>query len=299
MASTLVARVSGAQWGVIGSEQLRRCGVSSTTARRWRDAGRLHRLLPRVFAVGHPTVAIEGWLVAALIHGGPGAVLSHETAAWWWGLIAQQPQRLEVSTLARARSLPPVLVHHPRRLAATRHRSFPLTTVAQTLLDYAVQASQNHVRQALAEADYHGLLNLEALSASIHMGRTGSARVRRALERHQPRLARTRSGLEGAFLALCEDHGIPLPQLNARVGRMTVDALWPRERLVVEVDGHRGHRSPAQLARDRRRELHLRAAGYPVIRYTGEQILSEPGLVAADLRAALTKPSQTGAPGTL
>ncbi len=288
-----MAGVSGTQWGVIGTAQLRGCGLSRTTVMRWRRLGRLHPLLPGVDSVGHACVPVEGHLVAALIHAGPGAALSHATAAWWWGLIPDRPARIEVSTLSRARSIGPVAVHHPRQLEIVRHRRFAVTTVARTLLDFAAAAGESQVRRALSEADYLGLLDLPALRATIGSGRRGSARLGRSLERHDIRLARTRSELERTFLALCEAHRIPLPEVNARVGRMTVDALWRQAGLVVEIDGHRGHRSRAQVQRDRRRELHLRAAGLTVIRYAGDQVVGEPALVAEDLRTAL-KPMASG-----
>ncbi len=85
-----VAKISGAQWGVIGTAQLRDRGVARTTVMRWRRDGRLHPLLPGVYAVGHRAVTREGWLVAALVHAGPGAALSYATAAWWWGLIGPE-----------------------------------------------------------------------------------------------------------------------------------------------------------------------------------------------------------------
>ncbi len=285
--SERVARIASAQWGVIGAGQLRDCGLDKHAVGRCRAAGRLHVLEAGLYAVGHTSVPIEGRLTAALIHAGPGAALSHATAAWWWELITVPPARIEVSTPNRAGSTAAILVHRPRTLEPVRHRRLPVTPPAATLLDFAGGAGDGEVRQALSEADYRGLLDLDALHAELRRGRTGSARLRRALERHEPRLARTRSRLERFFLELCERYGLPLPEINARVGRMTVDALWPRQRLVVELDGHRGHRSRAQIDRDRRRELHLRTAGYPTIRYTEDQVVKEPALVAADLLAAL------------
>jgi hypothetical protein len=94
-----------------------------------------------VYALGHPWVPIEGRLVAALIHAGPDAVLSHATAAWWWRLVPDQPDVLDVSSLSRAGSVPNVRVHRPRTLDPTRHRRFPVTTVPRTLLDLAAYSS--------------------------------------------------------------------------------------------------------------------------------------------------------------
>ncbi len=121
----------------------------------------------------------------------------------------------------------------------------------------------------------------------LRRGRPGSAKLREALESHRPDLALTRSQLERAFFALCESAGLPLPEINARHGRMTVDATWRHERVIVELDGYRGHRTRAQIERDRRRELRLRAAGYTVVRYRWSQIMHESDLVIADLVALL------------
>ena len=52
-------------------------------------------------------------------------------------------------------------------------------------------------------------------------------------------LAETRSVLEQRFLVLCEGADLPLPEVNASVVGLEVDALWREQQLVVEVDGHR------------------------------------------------------------
>jgi predicted transcriptional regulator of viral defense system len=281
------AAVAGAQWGVIGARQLMDCGISGRTARRWRAEGKLHPLHRGVYALGHPSIPVEGRLVAALLSVGPEAVLSHATAAWWWGLTLTEPFRIHVSSPGRARSTPAICIHHPRHHERTRLRRFPITPVPRTLLDFASHSSLSEVRRALAEADYKGLLNVEELKAVLTRGRPGAGKLRRALKTHEPRLALTRSAPERRFLALCERAGIPTPEVNARVGRMTVDALWRPERLVVEVDTYGTHGSPQRMERDRRRELHLRAAGYRVVRYTDVQINQQPELVAADLSQQL------------
>jgi hypothetical protein len=282
-ASVRAARVAGRQWGVIGAQQLRACGVSKSTARRWRADGKLYVLHRGIYALGHPSIPIEGRLVAALIHAGPTAALSHATAAWWWGLIQEQPRRIEISSLSRPRSLPEVLVHYPLRVERCRHRGFPITTVPQTLIDFAATAPLNRVRKALAQAEYKRLLDMRAVEAALGRGRPGSANLRKALVRHQPKLALTASPLEDAFIPLCESAGIAVPEINVRIEGWTVDALWRRERLVVELDGYGNHHSRAQIERDRRKELDLRGAGLVVVRYSEDQVMEEPESVLADV----------------
>jgi very-short-patch-repair endonuclease len=284
----LAARLAGQQWGVIGARQLEACGIGRGTAGRWRQEGRLHPLHPGVFAVGHPSVPVEGRMVAALLHGGPTAVLSHGTAAWWWDVIDEQPGAIELSSTGRSRSRPGLLIHRRRVLATTRHRRFPITTLPQTFLDLAATRPFNTVRRALAEAEYRGILNAHEVAALAGQGKPGSAALRQALKTHQPRLAHTRSEFERVFLAICEAAGLPLPELNQRVEGWTVDAVWRHRRLIVELDGYDNHHTRAQMARDRRKDLALRAAGFVVVRYTWHQLHEDRALVLGELLAHLT-----------
>ena len=258
----------------------------------------MHTIHPGVYALGHSSVPIEGRLTAALLHAGPEAALSHATAAWWWRLIDPEPTVIDVSALGRCGSLDDVRVHHPRVIDATRWRRLPVTTVPRTLLDLAAGASIELVRRALAQADYRHLLRVEAVAAVCGQGRPGSTLLRAALERHEPRIAMTRSELERRFLELCEAGGIPLPEVNAVVEGWTVDALWRRERVVVELDGRDNHSSPGQIERDRRKDLQLRAARYVVLRYTWAQVTFEAVAVTADVTATLSSAEPWAGPGS-
>lgn len=297
-----VAQLAERQWGVVSRGQLIRLGIGGASISRRPATGLLHRLHPGIYAFGHRAVQMRGRLAAALLFAGPGGALSHQTAAWWWGLLRSEhrasrraglgetpPRRIHVSATGYRRSIAEVRIHHPRRLERTSHRGMPITTVARTLLDVAATLAYADLRRALAEADYRKLLDLDAVERELGRGHAGSAALRRALASHMPQLARGLSVLEERFLALCEAAGIPLPAVNPRVGGWMVDALWRRERLVVELDGHVAHGSAAAIERDRRRDLTLRASGYSVLRYTWGQITRDAERVAADLREALTK----------
>jgi Protein of unknown function (DUF559) len=183
--------------------------------------------------------------------------------------------------------LPDVRIHHSRRVEAVERRGFQVTPVGRTLLDLASMITPRQLRRALAEADYRGLLEPGELEAALGKGRSGSTNLKSALARHFPQLAKTLSVLEERFLELCQAAGLPPPAVNARVGRMRVDALWREQRVAVELDGAAAHGGWAAIKRDRQRELALRARGFQVVRYTWDQVNGRPGEVAADLRRLL------------
>jgi very-short-patch-repair endonuclease len=97
----------------------------------------------------------------------------------------------------------------------------------------------------------------------------GSGRRRRF------RPARTRSVAEERFLELVRQTDVPDPESDVRIGRYTVDFVWPDQRVVVEIDGFTYHSSPG-LAADHRRNSDLDAAGFPVLRFTWRKIQKEP-----------------------
>ena len=286
-----VLDVAEEQWGVIARWQLEQCGLSAAAISRWTASGRLHRMYPRVYAVGHRSLCTEGRLLAAILYAGPGAALSHASAAGWWELISYLPDVTHVCSPRRRRSLPGVRVHAAGRVERVMHRALPVTPVARTLLDLAAVAPFDAVRKAVAEADFKRWLDLDALDAELGRGHRGSGALRRALALHLPHYVRTRSPLEDAFLDLCRRHRISLPEVNVELAGYEVDALWRERRVVVELDGGDGHGTTARMERDRARDLALRAAGYAVHRYTWRQVMTQPKLVAADIRRALSIPA--------
>jgi very-short-patch-repair endonuclease len=241
-----------------------------------------------VFALGHDALDLRGRLTAALLYAGPGAMLSHQTAAYWWQLLPTQPSLSHVATPRNRASARGVRVHRQRDLPRIRHRGLPVTTVERTLLDLAATLPFAALRRALAEADFRNRLDPTAVTAELGRGRPGAAALRKALSLHCPELAQTRSVLEEKFLALCERERLPPPEINGQVEGLMVDGVWRQARLVVELDGLEAHSSPTQLDRDHKRDLRLRAAGYRVSRYSWNQLANEPAAVAADLRRALS-----------
>jgi hypothetical protein len=185
-----VAQVAERQWGVIADSQLTHCGVSTSAISRWVASGRLHRIYPRVYAVGHTAIPLEGQLLAAVLYAGPGAALSYVSAASWWELLPWVPDTIHVTSPRRRRSLDGVRVHRAHRIERVMHRGLPVTLVGQTLLDLASVAALKSVRRAVAEADFLHLLDLAAIDEVTGTGRMGLAKLRRALALHRPNTRR-------------------------------------------------------------------------------------------------------------
>lgn len=284
-----MAQLVRRQHGRITRAQLVALGVPSSTVGAWSRSGYLTRVLPRVYAVGHTAPSREADLWAAVLYAGPGAMLSHASAAHHRRLIIHPPRVIHVSTpRAKIRSIGGVILVHARRSPARdAHQGIPTTTSVQTVLDLAGSESPQLVRRALAVLDFRKELDLDALDAIAGRGRPGSLALRRALAAHRPELAYTNGRLEEAFLHLCERHGLPIPRFNVWMYGFPVDAYWPEHNLIVEVDGRDAHSSRAQLHRDRRKELTLRRHGHRVVRYDWPLVHSAADEVCADLRRQL------------
>ena len=280
-----LGEISGRQFGRISRAQLKALGLADSTIASWRRDGYLYRVLPGVYGVGHRAPSIEADLAAALLYAGPGAALSHATGAWWVGLLEKRPRGIQVSTPRHRGSVPGVRVYGRRDRERIVHRGLAVTSLPELLQDLAATEPLRTVRRALANADYRGSLDLRAVEAALRRGSRGAARLRAAIAVHQPSLALTKSRLERMLLTICEEEELPLPEFNVMVDGWQVDALWRKARLAVELDGYGNHHTPAQLRRDRRKEMDLRARRLTPIRYSEEQLI-ERRQVARELRQA-------------
>jgi very-short-patch-repair endonuclease len=169
----------------------------------------------------------------------------------------------------------------------------PCTTVARTLLDLAGIVRFRELRNALVEAEVQRVFDLGAVREVIRRGRgrRGVARLRLAVEDHDPREERANRGLERRFLALCRRARLPAPEVNVPVtlaeGEVVADFLWRPQRLIVETDGRQAHHTVAAFERDRRRDQRLKIAGWDVIRCTWRQVDGEAGALERTLRTLL------------
>jgi hypothetical protein len=293
--SRAIAELAERQHGVVARRQLVEIGFSPEAVKRRLRSGALHQLHRGVYAVGHRRVSLRGRLMAAVLACGPVAVLSHRSAALVWGL-RDYHGRIDVTAPRSRDRLPGIVVHRVRKLDrrdVTIRDGIPITTLVRTLLDHAEVANKRHTAHTLRTADRLGLLDMRAIDDILlrSPGRRGLRPLSAALEQLVGPSEPTRSPIEDDLFGLCRAYDLPLPAANAVVEGHTVDALWPNEKLIAEVDSRAHHLNRTAFEEDRRRDARLQVAGYRVIRITYRRLTEEPAQVAAELRAMLTEPA--------
>ncbi|HEU4974770.1 MAG TPA: type IV toxin-antitoxin system AbiEi family antitoxin domain-containing protein [Baekduia sp.] len=293
-----VAQVATQQRGVISWRQLQDLGIARGEIDSWRQRGRLHPLHVGVYAVGHRALPPGAHFLAAVLAAGPGAALSHASAAAHLGLRPSRARLVDVMVpRSGERARDGIRFHRPKIFGPEDVRVFdsiPTTTVARTLVDLAGVVRFEPLELAVEQAERLRMLDVKAIAdvlARISRPR-GVRNLRRCLGPERLDATLTKSRLERRFLQLCRIAGLPRPLVNQRVEVSPglwpeVDFLWPAERLVVETDSWRYHGTPTEARRDRRRDRQLRAAGYRVERFMWDDVLEDPTGVAAALRPLL------------
>ena len=286
--------LAAAQHGTVARQQLLAIGLTRDMVQDRITAGRFHRIHRGIYAVGHRKLTLKGYWMAAVLACGPDALLSHRFALAVWEVQAAESGMIDVTVPHGCGKPGPnrVRVHTARGLLeadATVVDGIPVTSLARSVLDHASVATAQRTRAMLEKIERMGRLIGRELEDVLERNprHCGAKRLRTAIAELTGPAPWTQSELEDRFLALIRDAGLPEPQCNVLVEGELVDAVWRDQKLIVEIDGYGYHRSREQFEADRRRDAKLQVAGYRVIRLTQRRIDTEPGAVAALIRALL------------
>jgi very-short-patch-repair endonuclease len=277
-----LARLASLQHGVVARRQLLALGFSRGAIAARIRAGRLIPVHAGVYLVGHrawPPLAVE---MAAVLACGPGALVSHRSAAALWRLIDPPRGNRVTVTVPRAwaPARPSIRIHRVASLIPRECRLFhrvPITSPARTLLDLAALVELPELESLVADAERRNLVRAGELVDQLERnpGRRGAATLRRLLERIE-RPALTRSEAERRMLVMLRTGSLPTPQTNVWIAGYQVDFVWAGARVIVEIDGFAFHADRAAFERDRRRDAELQAHGYRVVRITWRQLVDDP-----------------------
>jgi very-short-patch-repair endonuclease len=285
----LIAELAERQHGVVARWQL-----AGLVGPDWIDhklqAGRLHSLHRGVYAVGHRPATREAQWIAAVLVGGPGAVLSHRAAGAHWGLRTNW-SRIDVTVAGKRRARGAIRFHRwelpPDEI--TTHNGIPITTVPRTLFDMASDLDVRGLERAINEAEIKRLWDELSLDDLLYRyrRRSGTSNVRAALRKRREGATITKSDLEDAFLAFADKAGLPRPETNAVIEGCEVDCVWREQRVVIEVDGWETHKTRAAFERDREKSRILQAAGWRCVPVTYLQLAHASREVSRDVRRLL------------
>lgn len=233
--------------------------------------------------------------MAAVLAGGPNAVLSHRSAGRLWGLLTAESGPVEITRPGGPRTRRPGIVAHETLLAAdeiTHTAGIPVTSPFRTVFDLAGVLSTRPFERAMNEAEVRRLLDRVSLPQLLerYPGRRGVGKLRLLLAECGPD-GIARNDFEESFVALLDASGLPRPRLNAALalrGRFyEVDCLWQLQRVVVELDGRAVHGTRRAFETDRERDRVFLAENWRPMRVTWRQLQDEPEAVVADLRRLL------------
>lgn len=291
--------MADAQEGVIARRQLIERGVTNDVVAHWLRSGYTFKFLPGVYALGRPAERDESFWMAGVLFAGDGSILAGQSAARALGLC----QAANVTEIVRPRGIRRVLrgvpPHEESQFMVRRGSlapedfasdlTIPTMDPARVLIDLCTSTSAAQLRRYFIEAGRNGMLTSHCLDRMLRRSLKFKNRKRlEALIRSwDPTTGRIRSILEGEFKLVCAEGHLPPPLTNYRIDRYEVDAVWLKQKLVIELDGRKFHNDAFALAADSEKSRYLRSLGFRVLRFTWNDVIERPGWVIGELRRAL------------
>jgi hypothetical protein len=283
--------------GVVTARALVVLGVpESTVYHRCRDGGPWQRLAPGVvlMTTGHPTT--RQLVTAALLHGGPDAVLTGLEACRRHGIRRGPPPEPPLHVLVphdrQVRSASRIQVERSRRMPRPALRGgVPLAPVPRAVIDAARRLrSARDIAELLADPVQHGLCTIAQLGIELsECGRRGSATPRRVLREVG---AGVRSAAEVDAKRLWRRTGLPEPWWNARVYHANgqflgiADGWFDEVALAWEINSLAWHLDPTDYEREQEKTARFTAAGVPVLPTQPIRLRSDGRVVLDELCSA-------------
>ncbi len=297
------AEIARWQAGAISRRQLLDAGLSTKLIERRLLRGRWQQLYRGVYAAFSGQPARDTRLWAAVLRAGPGAVLSHLTAAELHGLIDAPAEAIFVTVPSTRRvHTPGIVIRMSGRVAeaAQPGREPPRTSIEETVFDLTELAlTFDDACGWITRACGRRLTTEKRLQAAME--------VRRKMRWRAPLsdvVAAAGDGihsvLEYRYLRDVERaHGLPQSRHQVRVvidGRSAYrDAYYEEYRLAVELDGRLAH-PDEERRRDRQRDNKAGAQGIQTTRYGWQDVYGHACETAVLQAQILRRRGWSGAP---
>ena len=268
------------QHGHVTRQQLLALGLSPRAIAARVRAGKLIRVHAGVYAVGAPRRTALARAAAAVLACGPEAALSHESALALWDL-REWPAAPEVTAPTEKRR-PGIRTHRSATLYrdVRTEQAVRTTNPVRTIIDIAPRRTDRQLTRLVHNARLKHHLNDTSLRRLL-------LRCPRLQPLIDPTHNPTKSDLEDDFVAWIKKHKLPMPRINTKLNSgKEVDALYEKEKLIVELDGWPYHSGRNAFHSDHQRDSDHRTLDFDTVRYTGEQLTDAE---AANLRRRLSR----------
>ena len=284
------------QYQVISRSQAIANGMTASALRhRLRAGGPWQRLLPGVFLAVTGTPTRDQRNMAALLHAGPGSLITGPAALRLWGVRAPHTSMIDVLIPAARQqgSTAFVRIHRTARMPEQVFSVGPvrLAPLVRAVADTARGLTKlEDVRALVAAAVQQGKCRPGLLASELEAGPVqGSALLRVAVGDICEGI---RSSPEADLKHLLRRAKLPEPAFNPRLyaGDEFIgspDGWWPEAGIAAEVDSRAYHLSPEDHERTLARDARMAAHGITVLHFTPRQIRTQPRAVIAAIRSAL------------
>ena len=281
---------------------LHRCGglADHATAVRLSSRRKVRRAVAAgdLIRVAHGRYALPTADVALTAAARVGGVVSHRSAAAWWGwAMKEQPPRPEVTVPKHRRCTREGVQLRWADLHEDDVREGAVTSRERTLVDCLRTLPFD---EALAIADSalrnEDLTKDQLLALAATVRGPGAPRVRRVAAHADGRAA---NPFESVLRALAIEAGLDVvPQVSLwdRGVRARPDLVDELRGLILEADSFEWHGSRAALRRDCRRYTAMVVAGWRVLRFAWEDVMHDQEYVRAVLAAVARPPGRTQVP---
>lgn len=294
-----LSRLAARQYGLYTTDQALDAGLTSSALSRRQESGRVRRLEPEVYRVnGTPETWHQRLLVACFAED---AVASHRAAAALFGLDGFPPRIIEVTTSRWQRKANPSVRAHEstdlRDVHRTERCGIPVTTIERTLIDLGAVVPRIRVEQAFDDALRRGLTTPEDVRDRFVQlacrGRNGVGVLRPLLECRLGTAGPRPGEFERRAWRVLVNAGVPEPVVEHIVRTAAggfvarVDLAYPPLRIAIECDSDRWHSGRQRRQADLERQNRLVLAGWTILRFTWDDLIDQPHVIIAQVRAAL------------
>jgi hypothetical protein len=282
--------LAGRQHGHVARSQLLELGVAQGLIAGRLKSGAWVAVHLGVYCIGPRRNDPVSRAAAAVLACGPGALLSHQSAASLWGLFARWTFPLHVTAEGR-RERPGITTHRCQWLNSSDHSlqlGVKVTSRARTVLDLAPSLPPDKLTRLVMDARRNHHLGLTALQDVLDRNplHKGTKLLRPFID--DPANP-TASHLEDLFRAFIKKYDLPQPVINFNLRRKQPDAYFPEHNLIVELDGWEFHKDRHAFETDRERDAENLRHGTLTIRMTEQRLTQDPDREAQRLKEILDR----------